>query len=211
MQLDITDKGSFEPWVGKSLGGGHGNPLRCYCLENPMDRGAWWATVHSVAKNQTRLKWLSKHVHVAKCLKEGLGKCKFGNLCIFLIFFHIFQPPALISHDPFPDTHGLAVCPGIPSWNNALAHLVSPGCFLAKLWVSAPLEGIPEASYLVSCFSSGAPQFPVLLAIIMLTLCIIMVCWCICIPHSQTGSFAKLGSMSYSWLSLQAWGRVLTQ
>jgi len=47
--------------------------------------------------------------------------------------FHIFQPPALISHDPFPDTHGLAVCPGIPSWNNALAHLVSPGCFLAKL------------------------------------------------------------------------------
>ena len=56
MQLDITDKGSFEPWVGKSLGGGHGNPLQCYCLENPMDRGAWWATVHSVAKNQTRLK-----------------------------------------------------------------------------------------------------------------------------------------------------------
>ena len=30
-------------------GGGHGNPLRCSCLENPMDRGAWWVTVHRVA------------------------------------------------------------------------------------------------------------------------------------------------------------------
>ena len=92
MQLDITDKGSFEPWVGKSLGGGHGNPLQCSCLENSMDRGAWWATDHSVAKNQTQLKWLSKHVHMAKCLKEGLRKWKFGNLCIFLIFFTFSNP-----------------------------------------------------------------------------------------------------------------------
>ena len=33
------------PGPGKSPGGGHGNPLQCSCLENPMDRGAWWATV----------------------------------------------------------------------------------------------------------------------------------------------------------------------
>ena len=32
-----------------------GNPLQCSCLENPMDRGAWWATVYGVAKSQTRL------------------------------------------------------------------------------------------------------------------------------------------------------------
>jgi len=37
------------------LGGGHSNPLQYSCLENPMDRGAWWATVHGVAKSQTRL------------------------------------------------------------------------------------------------------------------------------------------------------------
>ena len=43
------------PGLGRSPGGGHGNPLRCSCLENPMDRGAWWATVHGVAKSQTRL------------------------------------------------------------------------------------------------------------------------------------------------------------
>ena len=42
-------------------GGGHGNPLWYSCLENPMDRGAWWATVHRVAKSRTQLKRLSTH------------------------------------------------------------------------------------------------------------------------------------------------------
>ena len=40
----------------------HGNPLQYSCLENTMDRGAWWAMVHSVAKSQTWLKWLSMHI-----------------------------------------------------------------------------------------------------------------------------------------------------
>ena len=44
------------PGLGRSPGGGHGNPLQCSCLENPMDRGAWWATVHGVANSWTRLK-----------------------------------------------------------------------------------------------------------------------------------------------------------
>ena len=43
------------PGLGRSPGGGHGNPLQYSCLENPMDRGAWWATVHGVAKCQTPL------------------------------------------------------------------------------------------------------------------------------------------------------------
>ena len=38
------------PGSGRSLGGGHGNPLQYSCLENPMDRGAWWAIVHKVTK-----------------------------------------------------------------------------------------------------------------------------------------------------------------
>ena len=41
--------GSIPGW-GRSPGGGHGNPLQYSCLENPMDRGAWWATVHGVTK-----------------------------------------------------------------------------------------------------------------------------------------------------------------
>ena len=39
------------PGLGISPGGGHGNPLQYSCLENPMDRGAWWATVHGVAQS----------------------------------------------------------------------------------------------------------------------------------------------------------------
>ena len=52
---DIRDEGSI-PGLGRSPGGGHGSPLQYSCLENPMDRGAWWATVHRVAKSRTRLK-----------------------------------------------------------------------------------------------------------------------------------------------------------
>ena len=43
------------PGLGRSLRGGPGNPLQCSCLENPMDKGAWRAAVHGVAKSQTRL------------------------------------------------------------------------------------------------------------------------------------------------------------
>ena len=43
------------PGSGRSSGEGNGNPLQYSCLENSMDRGAWWATVHGVAKSQTRL------------------------------------------------------------------------------------------------------------------------------------------------------------
>ena len=51
----IRDVGSFSG-LGRSPGGGHGNPLQYSCLDNPMDRGTWGVTVHEVAKSQTRLK-----------------------------------------------------------------------------------------------------------------------------------------------------------
>ena len=47
---DVRDIGSI-PGSGRSHGGRHGNPLQYSCLENPMDKGAWWARVHSVTKN----------------------------------------------------------------------------------------------------------------------------------------------------------------
>ena len=57
---DIRDVGSIlEP--GRSPEGRHINPLQCSCLENPMNRGAWRATVHRVTKSLTRLKRLSIH------------------------------------------------------------------------------------------------------------------------------------------------------
>ena len=52
---DIRDSGLI-PGLRRSPGGGHGNPLQCSCLENPVDRGAWWATVHRVTESWTGLK-----------------------------------------------------------------------------------------------------------------------------------------------------------
>ena len=51
---NAADPGSI-PGSGSSPGEGNGSPLQCSCLESPMDRGAWWATVHGVTKSQTRL------------------------------------------------------------------------------------------------------------------------------------------------------------
>ena len=46
---DVRDLDSI-PGSARSPGGGHGNPLQYSCLENPMDRGDWWATVHGITK-----------------------------------------------------------------------------------------------------------------------------------------------------------------
>ena len=52
------------PGSGRSLGGGNGNPLQYYCLENSMDRGAWWAVGH----------WVAQH-SIAEGFDGGLIKC----------------------------------------------------------------------------------------------------------------------------------------
>ena len=51
---DAGDPGSIS-WSGRSSGEGNGNPLQYSCVENPMDRGAEWATVHGFAKSRTQL------------------------------------------------------------------------------------------------------------------------------------------------------------
>ena len=61
------------PESGRSPGDGGGYPVQYSCLEHPMDRGAWWATVHRLAKSQTRLKRLSR----AQCQ----GRTKPASLC----------------------------------------------------------------------------------------------------------------------------------
>ena len=52
---NARDAGSI-PGLGRSPGEGNDNPLQYSCLKNPMNRGAWWATVHGVTKSQTQLK-----------------------------------------------------------------------------------------------------------------------------------------------------------
>ena len=51
---NVGDPGSI-PGLGRSPGEGNGTPFQYCCLGNPMDRGAWWATVHGVTKSRTRL------------------------------------------------------------------------------------------------------------------------------------------------------------
>ena len=60
------------PGLGRSPGEGNGNPLQYSCLENPMDRGAWWATVHGVAKSGT---WLSNFTFTFKSKRPGSKGC----------------------------------------------------------------------------------------------------------------------------------------
>ena len=74
---DKKDVG-WIPGLGRSPGGGHGDPLHDSCLENPMDRGAWQATVHRVAKSEACLKWLSS-AYKAPCTTTD------GSVALFIL------------------------------------------------------------------------------------------------------------------------------
>ena len=73
-------------WTPTDLGEGNGNPLQYSCLENPTDGGAWWATVHGVAKSQT---WLSDFTFT------DLEDSSFNIIVIFLAFYtaHVVLKP----------------------------------------------------------------------------------------------------------------------
>ena len=79
---DAGDVGSI-PGLRRSPGGGHGSSLQYPCLENPMDRGVWKATVHEVAKSQTQLKQLGTHAGTHISL----------SLCIYIYVYtyHLYQ------------------------------------------------------------------------------------------------------------------------
>ena len=84
------------PGSGISPGGDHGNPFQYSCLENPIDRGAWWSTVHRVAKSQTRLKQLST-VHKGTLMKVHKRKVTMTTAKLVVIhsqyFFQGLQSP----------------------------------------------------------------------------------------------------------------------
>ena len=58
LRVDMTEQLHFH-FSLSCIGEGNGNPLQCFCLENPRDGGAWWAAVSGVAQSQTQLKQLS--------------------------------------------------------------------------------------------------------------------------------------------------------
>ena len=87
---DARDMDSI-PGSGRSPGEGNRNPLQYSCLENPMDRGAWWATVHGVTKGQTGLKQISRHA----CTSVYPNYTRMG--LILTETFSAFTTPILLS------------------------------------------------------------------------------------------------------------------
>ena len=87
-ESDTTERLHFN-FSLSSIGEGNGNPLQCSCLENPRDRGAWWAAVYGVARSRTRLKQLSSS---SSSFQRG-----------FLNFLGHLPHPSL--HSPPPPTY----------------------------------------------------------------------------------------------------------
>ena len=71
------------PGSGRSPEGGQGNPLQYSSLENPIDRGVWQATVHSITNSWTQLKWLSTHTCTCLCMNQHTG-------------WHLFQEMGMV-------------------------------------------------------------------------------------------------------------------
>ena len=108
------DAGSI-PGSGRSPGGGDGTPLQYPCLENPIDRGAWWPTVHGVAKSQTWLKLVSSSsswADITDCWGSSLGDSqRFVLLIERLLFFShciwLFCDP-MDCNPPGSSVHGIS-------------------------------------------------------------------------------------------------------
>ena len=83
---NIKDKGSI-PGSGRSPGEGHGNPLQYSCLENPKDRGAWWATVNGVPKSWRDWRDLAC-THARHLL--GVVNTAVKNNCVEVMFEYLF-------------------------------------------------------------------------------------------------------------------------
>ena len=67
LESDTTERLDFH-FSLSCIGEGNGNPLQCFCLENPRDGGAWWAAVYGVAQSRTQLKRLSSSSSVLKII-----------------------------------------------------------------------------------------------------------------------------------------------
>ena len=128
-----------------SPGGGNGNPFQYSHLGNPMDRGAWWATVHGVVKSWTRL---SMHQQAANNKQEGLEGCSFRPLSSVQPLSHVwlFATPGL--------QHARLPCP------SPTPGVCSNSCLLSR-WCHPTISSsvVPFSSHLQSFPASGS--FPI--------------------------------------------------
>ena len=93
-ELDTTEWLHFH-FSLSCIGGGNGNPLKCSCLENPREGGAWWAAVYGVTKSWTRLKWLSSSsisypvLHVFYFLSKEFSNISFKCYTVYVNYTSI--------------------------------------------------------------------------------------------------------------------------
>ena len=156
---DIRDMGSI-PGLGRSPRGGHGNPLQYSCLGNLMDRGAWWGTVHRVAKSRTRLKWLNTHTHTigASALPWSLTWAMLLWTEIVRLFCPWGTPTASFCRNPY-NPEGIPL--GWSPLKMSQVHLPSQASLWLQVKVSHPCssQGWNSAWTTVLC-SSPAPSCP---------------------------------------------------
>ena len=116
---DTREVGSI-PRLGRSAGEGSGNPLQYSCLENPMDRRAWWATVHGITKSWTQLsECVHTHTHIHTSISVD---CYATNL----------TDAAMKIHFPVPVFYCFFLCvfaglTFIFKWNSTCVNLDFPG------------------------------------------------------------------------------------
>ena len=96
---DAEDSGLI-PGLGRSPGGGHGNPFQYSYLENPMNGGAWRATVHRVAESQIRLKRLSM-THIVSLVRWFLLFNEVNQLYVYIYPLPL-EPPSYLCPIPHP-------------------------------------------------------------------------------------------------------------
>ena len=87
--MDTTERFHFH-FSLSCIGEGNGNPLQCSCLENPRDRGAWWAAVSGVAQSRTRLRRLSSNSSSSTMANSV------SRLCSFLMCLHAFMYSSIL-------------------------------------------------------------------------------------------------------------------
>ena len=153
------DVGSI-PGLGKYSGGGNGNPLQYSCLKNPMDREAWWATIHGITKSQT---WLSMHPRFS--LPWGI--CESHAVVSDSLWPHGLHSPwnsahqntAMGSHSLLQgifQTQGLN--PGLPHCGQILYQLSHKGSPRILEWVAYHFSGgsaRPRNRTGISCIAGG--------------------------------------------------------
>ena len=147
------------PGSGRSAGGGHGNLLQYSYLENSMDRGAWWATVHGVTESDMT-EWLSTHIQYLRQM-SWISMCQCVDINSILLMFNttnysvqfssVAQSCPTLCHPMNRSTPGLPVHHQLPEFTQTHVHRVGDAIQPSHL-LSFPSPPAPNPSQHQSLF-----------------------------------------------------------